>query len=324
MSLSPPCSPNHVGIVTRTRDNALLLWRAMESVLDQSHTGWTHVIVNDGGNREPVDRLAQRYRERYRDRLIVLHLEKSAGPEAGFNRAIAALNCAYVAVHDDDDSWDRLFLEKSIATLATQKELIPKMRGMMSWCTYVTEHLDGEKIVEDTSWPHNDYVSGVKLYELLARDFMPAICFLFECDALNDLGSFDETLPRFGFREFVLRFLTRYEIGVLPKCLAQYRQCSGASLAHGQTLYPHANSYPLYEAQFRNEMLRRDMAAGKPGLGFLLSLATDSENLRTQQRQQENIAWQTQNLIKMQALPNTPQSLRKLILSWLCRYVMPR
>ena len=47
-----------VAIITRTKNRCLLLRRAIESVLAQSFADWTHVIVNDGGNRYEVDLLA--------------------------------------------------------------------------------------------------------------------------------------------------------------------------------------------------------------------------------------------------------------------------
>ncbi|WP_368859267.1 glycosyltransferase family A protein, partial [Xenorhabdus bovienii] len=46
-----------VGIVTRTKNRAVLLRRALESVKDQTYPHWQLVIVNDGGQPEPVDAL---------------------------------------------------------------------------------------------------------------------------------------------------------------------------------------------------------------------------------------------------------------------------
>ena len=46
-----------VAIITRTKDRPLLLRRAVESVLGQTHADWVHVIVNDGGDPAAVEQV---------------------------------------------------------------------------------------------------------------------------------------------------------------------------------------------------------------------------------------------------------------------------
>ena len=280
-SLADPAQS--VGIITRTKNNTLLLWRAMESVLEQTHANWVHVIFNDGGEIEPVERLVQNYQVRYGNRLIVLHHENSGGPEAAFNQSAQKLQSRYIAIHDDDDSWQKTFLEQSIASIQTQQALVPAIRGIMSWCMCVHEHIEGERLVEDSSYPFNNTFTNVRLADLLGRDFIPAICFLFERSVLEDIGYFDETFRQFGVREFILRFVSRYEIGVLQKQLSYYRQCPGPSPQYRQTLYPAFPAYAANESYFRNELIRRDLAGGKFGMGSLLALMSGQQALASLQ-----------------------------------------
>ena len=75
-------SNNKVAIITRTKNRVLLLDRAVKSVLCQTFDNWQHVIVNDGGDANPVDELVDRYLDQYAGRLTVIHNTQSKGMEA--------------------------------------------------------------------------------------------------------------------------------------------------------------------------------------------------------------------------------------------------
>lgn len=59
-------------VITRTKSRPLLLQRAMASVAAQTFRDFTWVVVNDGGEPGPVDRMAAEARSRGID-VSVLH-----------------------------------------------------------------------------------------------------------------------------------------------------------------------------------------------------------------------------------------------------------
>ena len=91
-------------VVTRTKNRPVLLRRAIESVLGQTHADWIHAIVNDGGDPAPVDLLAAEYAARYRGRLKVIHHAKSMVMQNASNAALRATESEFATVHDDDNS----------------------------------------------------------------------------------------------------------------------------------------------------------------------------------------------------------------------------
>jgi glycosyltransferase involved in cell wall biosynthesis len=77
-----------VAVITRTKNRAILLKRAIRSVLDQKYEDWTHVIVNDGGDAGEFSVLAES--GRIQGRVTVID-NPSVGMEAasipGYGRA---------------------------------------------------------------------------------------------------------------------------------------------------------------------------------------------------------------------------------------------
>jgi glycosyltransferase involved in cell wall biosynthesis len=271
---SSAVAPNHVGIITYTRNNPLLLGRALESVLDQGYSNWTHIIINDGGAPEPAERLIERYRERYAGRVVLIHHPSPFGFAVAVNQVLVQLKADYIALHDDCDTWDRAFLGGMIDSLRLQQQVINNLHGIMCWSTLYNEHFEGFYIYEDSAHSFNSMVGAVRLQDLAARDFMPAIGFIFERGVIDEIGLLDEQLPGHFFREFVLRFLKRFDIAVMTQELAHYRHCMGVPGDIRTTLFPIWDRQVMIEAQFRNEMLRRDLKAGVQGLGFLMVVSS--------------------------------------------------
>ena len=129
-----------VGVVIRTKNRAVLLRRALESVLNQTHQNWKLVVVNDGGDSESVDHLIALYQERWDGRLQVIHNSVSMGMEAASNLALNYLNTDLATIHDDDDSWSPEFLRRLVSTYVTRKQQFPNIGGVVC-------HANCEKLV---------------------------------------------------------------------------------------------------------------------------------------------------------------------------------
>lgn len=110
-----------IGIVTRTKNRIVLLRRALESVKNQSHTNWHLIVVNDGGEAAPVDRLVASIFDTD-SRVKIIHHSESKGMEAASNAGITALNTDYAIIHDDDDSWAPEFLKVATRTLIEKQK----------------------------------------------------------------------------------------------------------------------------------------------------------------------------------------------------------
>ncbi len=275
---------SRVAIITRTKNRTVLLRRAIDSVLGQSLQNWVHVIVNDGGDRAEVDSLVHGKAEAYRGRVQLIHNAVSVGMEAASNIGIRAARSDYIVIHDDDDSWEPAFLARCVALLDAPPPTIgAPMRGVITHSTRILERMDAGGATQVASEPFNDWLTGVSLYRLAASNCFPPISFLFSRAALEDIGGFREDLPVLGDWDFHLRFAERFEIGLIPEALANYHH--RIELTHGiygNSVIAGDDKHVRYGHLYRNELLRKDLAEGRAGLGFLVSIAGSFEVLHGQ------------------------------------------
>ncbi|RKQ67940.1 glycosyltransferase family 2 protein [Oceanibaculum indicum] len=261
-----------VAIITRTKDRPLLLRRAVESVLGQTHTDWVHVIVNDGGDPAAVEQVVAPHAERYAGRLVRVDNPQSLGMEAASNRGIAASTSRYLVIHDDDDSWDPAFLEKMTALLETSR---PPVAGAICHSVLVHEAIESESVKEQRREDFNASLLAVPLAQMAVRNLFPPISFLFQRAALEAAGPFREELPVLGDWDFNLRFLRDHDIAVLPEKLAfWHHRVAAAEGGYANSVLGGALSHASYDAAIRNQLLREDLEKGRVGLGFLVNFGT--------------------------------------------------
>lgn len=106
-----------IAVITRTKNRAVLLARAAESVLGQKTENLVWVVVNDGGDKSDVETVVDDFRKKSDNDAVVIHNEISAGMEAASNIGIAASASDYIVIHDDDDSWEPGFLSNCVQLL---------------------------------------------------------------------------------------------------------------------------------------------------------------------------------------------------------------
>jgi len=284
--------PAKVAIITRTRDRPLLLPRCIESVLNQTFRDWLHVIVNDGGDPATVESVVSRFAGQYHGRLQIIHNPKSLGMQQASNLAIWSCESEFVAIHDDDDTWNAAFLEECVRYLEIAG---PESReqGVAVQSFWIMEEIDSwGKVVEVSRQDFLPFES-VSLFQLAARNQFPPIAFLYRRAAHEKIGWFDQTFNELGDHDFNLRFLTHYDIGTIPKRLANYHwrhQSNGSSYAN--TVTDGVASHRKTSVRMQNHYLREDLASGRVGLGFLLNI---SSSLEAQKEKIQSLANKTEN-----------------------------
>lgn len=264
-------SPASVAIITRTKNRPQLLQRAVDSVLSQSFDDWVHVVVNDGGDPDPVLAVLEKKHRRYAGRLLYLSNAESAGMEAASNLGIRHSQSEFVLIHDDDDSLCPEFLQSSLLYL--QEHAWPGLRGVVTHSTAIEEQLEGGAVVETRRYLHRDLAGCIDIASMAEVNLFPPIAFLYRREVFDEIGGYDEDLPVLGDWDFNLRFLARYEIGVLSQALANYHlRPANTATGEGNSLYADADRHYFYDGIVRNRFVRsddRELAR----IGVLLSLA---------------------------------------------------
>lgn len=213
--------PARVAIVTRTKDRPLLLKRAIDSVSRQRFKDWTQVIVNDGGTAADVDALVASLPKKLQERIEVLHHPEPLGMQAASNAGIEASESEFVCIHDDDDQWEAGFLEKAVAFLDEAGSESP-YQGVVAGTEEVIEKIGPKNRISEVSRKPHIPLEEISLFRMGYENPFPPIAFCFRRSAWKALGGFDPRWDVVGDMDFNLRFLLKYEIGVLPDVLAYY------------------------------------------------------------------------------------------------------
>ena len=264
----------NVAVITRTRNRALLLRRAARSVERQTFRDFCWVVVNDGGDGEEVETIVARAKENGVDAHVVRRAA-STGMEAASNAGLAASNSAYIAIHDDDDSWHPDFLLRTVAFL----EADPLFVGVICHTEEVREEIKGRAILEKSRRPMNAEIQDIHISELFYRNLFPPISLLYRREVLETIGPYDEALPVLGDWDFNLRLILHGEIAVIEETLACYHARQAKHHAPN-SIHTNPNLHKRYEAVIRNRLIRAGLAHGTIHPGSLMALSSFGRSRR--------------------------------------------
>lgn len=289
-----------ISVVTRNCGRLPLLQRCFQSLRAAAFPGTEWLIVEDG-DRDSADLrdFVTDARQQWKGTVTIVGSSHRHRAKAA-NIGLQAASGAFIHFFDDDDTVDPRFYIKTIDFLQSQ----PRFGAVatLSECAREKSLPDGtfERI---SRRPHYPELRAISLAEFAVVQSFPPIAFVARRDAVDATGPFDESLEVCEDYEFYLRFLTKFDIGVLPEILCAFHKReptgkesrdllnSSASLDHG-----------LEDKLFRNKLLRRDMDEGNLGIGWLLTFGDMSR-----------AAWRA-NLV-FDALQR--RRLPRLLLSWL-------
>ncbi len=263
-----------VAVVTRTKDRAVTLRRAAESIINQTCQDLAWVIVNDGGDPGPVDEIAEDARKRGTT-VIAVHNPKSVGMEAASNIGIRSSNSTFIVLLDDDDSWDETFLQQTVAFLEKQR-----------WCAGVAvqtfrvyEEIGRNDIHISHFAPLNPQLAEVFMLDVAGWHPFTINAFLFRREVLSQIGYFSEDLPLGGDYEFHLRFIEKFDIGVIPRPLAFYHlRTAVGEYANSAPTGASVDIREIHKNTVRDRLLRRDLREERLGIGALALISAQYRN----------------------------------------------
>lgn len=267
-----------VSIVIRTKDRLLFLVRSLLSVQQQSFQDWEIIIVNDGGDAPALDQLLEQVPDVVRDRTGIIHHATSKGRWAAANAGLQAARGEFAVIHDDDDSWHESFLATMVATLDRQP---PSVGGVVCHSQYVDEVVIDGNVTRKGIRPFNNWLQNVTLFRMASRNFIPPISFLYRTRMHEELGWYREELPVLGDWDFYMRLLSRFDIHLVPRVLANYHlRPADAGERFGNSVLAGVQNHTSVEASILNVLLRQDLSEGRIGLGTIANLAYDLRELR--------------------------------------------
>ncbi len=194
-----------IAVVTPTHSRREALLRAIDSVRAQSLADWEHVVIDDGSTDGTPDALAGLAD----DRLKVLVLPSWRGANAARNAGIEASRAPLVTFLDSDD----VFLPERLETTVRLFDEDPQLALVIS-------SFDHEKggVVRRISNP-GGRLDARGLERAIVADTIAVAgsAITVRRSALEQAGSFDETLMRLQDRDLLLRLSRRHGALVLPE-----------------------------------------------------------------------------------------------------------
>lgn len=212
-----------VSVIVRTFDRKLLLARAIQSIIEQTYKDWEIVVVNNGGDGRQVDEVAASFKE-HLGRIKTFHIPYARNMEFATNVGLKNSSGEIIALLDDDDTWDRTFLEKCVDRLRN-----PEVFGVVCRTMLVYESIEGHSIRIIRKTPFNPKLKSVRLYRLARCNLFTTNAFVYKRKALESVGEYREDLQVLGDWEFNIRFARKYRISVIEETLANYHKRTNPS-----------------------------------------------------------------------------------------------
>lgn len=261
-----------VAIITRTKDRPFLLPRAINSVLKQTQEDWIHVIVNDGGDAEQLTQLLAPLVGKYKGRILVIHSETSQGMQRASNTGIEAVDSEYVVIHDDDDSWEPDFLEKTIQEL--EKTPAGKIGGVVTQIKWIHESIS-ESGETQTIWtgPYLP-IEKIDFFTVFNKNPTAPIAFLYRRDLHLKVGMYEPKWDVLGDWDFLLRVLKKYDVSVIQDQVANYHwRIDQTAPIYANTVTDGLSKHLELRNNMRNAALRKFLDHNPYAEGLLFSLA---------------------------------------------------
>lgn len=272
MSRMPPVEPGQPGrrpavsVVLPTRDRAGLILRSVRSVLGQQGVDLELLVVDDGSTDGTPQLLAQVDDPRLR----ILRQPASTGAGAARNRGIQAARAAWVAFQDDDDEWLPGKLAAQMDAAARSPDAVVVYADMELHAA------NGGIRPYPAPPPPSDLVDG-------RGDWSPLGIGLATCvirrDALERVGGFDESLPRFIDLDLLVRLIPEGPFVHVSQPFLRYHETPGissnkrnAAIARLAILAKHARSLSRKEWALQEHFIgvafcsSGDLPAGRPHL----------------------------------------------------------
>ena len=212
-----------VSVIIRTRDREQFLQRALTSVEQQDYQEKEVIVVNNG--------------------LIPLALEGSwpfpvrvlegggkLSLSGALNAGIREAQGEFVAILDDDDTWEPGFLTTHVDYLAGHDDI----QGSASLTWEVHEELRGEEIVELGKKPFNSVIR-TSVPALLYHNRFTTNAFVYRRETALALGLYDESLNELEDWDFNLRFAMAWKLAGIPQTLSSYHRRPGQGGSAGNT-----------------------------------------------------------------------------------------
>ena len=194
-----------VSVIIPVYNREKTIKKSIDSILNQTYSNLEIIVVDDcslDGSRDVV--------KSYKDKRVrLIACEENKGANHARNLGISLSKGNYIAFNDSDDEWTDDKLE-------IQLNYMKENNLAVSFSPYIIKET-GMIIPENYSQLTCDtaYVKA----ELRAHNVIGTPTLVLSKAVVEDIGMFDEEMPRLQDYEYVIRIVEKYEIGCCPNIL---------------------------------------------------------------------------------------------------------
>jgi len=226
-----------VSVVLPTFNRANVLSRSLVSVLAQDYPNFEVIVVDDCSDDDTASVVASMDDARIR----YIRLATRHGGGGARNRGIEAASGKLIAFQDSDDEWVAGKLKKTVSTLLQSPDAA---------AVFSDFQVEAEGSLARSGLPVGLQNQGRLRRLMLTRNVIDTPTSVVWAWALDAVGGFDPSLPRFQDWDLFLRLCTKFNIAYVPEPLL----ISHAS-KDGISANPHARLTALNLMYAKHEVL---------------------------------------------------------------------
>ncbi len=196
-----------VSVVIPVHNREDTIKRAIDSVLHQSYSNLELIIVDDGSTDHTLD-IIRKYSD---TRIRVIELQKCGGANAARNKGISCARGEYIAFQDSDDEWMEHKLEHQMAYMLS-------CGFFAGFCAY--DLIEGDySITLPEDYSNRERYEENLPKELTWHNVISTQTLVVKRDIIENLGGFDNEMPRLQDYEFVIRLVQQIPVGYVSEVL---------------------------------------------------------------------------------------------------------
>jgi glycosyltransferase involved in cell wall biosynthesis len=193
-----------VSVVLPTYNRERTIRRAITSVLSQSEVPLELIVVDDASTDDTVRVIEDLLSD---ERVRLVRNEKTGGGAAARNRGLEQARGEFIAFQDSDDEWLAGKLALQVADLMARDEsyagnytsFIRVSKGAAEYLPNAAARAPAESLFAS----------------LIRKNFITTQSLLVRRKVIDEIGGFDDALPRFQDWDLVLRIADRWDIAFL-------------------------------------------------------------------------------------------------------------